>query len=50
MRLPPATLSREKYPLLRRGGLFFWFITDVVSPGNQAVQVGQAVGGGVEEH
>ena len=27
-----------------------WFITVVVSPGDQAVQVGQAVGGGVEEH
>ena len=51
MRLLPATLSREKYPLLRRRGRsVLWFITVVVSPGDQAVQVGQAVGGGVEEH
>ena len=27
-----------------------WFITVVASPGDQAVKVGQAVGGGVEEH
>ena len=47
MRLLPATLSREKYPLL---GSVLWFTTVVVSPGNQAVEVGQAVGGGVEEH
>ena len=36
----------EKYPLLEREGAF----TNCVSPGDQAVQVGQAIGRGVEEH
>ena len=36
----------EKYPLLEREGAF----TNCVSPCDQAVQVGQAIGGGVEEH